>query len=220
MAYKQVKSFNKSLAGKIPGYCLANVRRGFGIASNYPTAIKAWGGTKQHRDRSFPSGVDVPLFYTYGKDGHINVRLSNGKVWSDGDEYANLDTYLKTHPKVSYLGWGESVNGVSVLQYVPDPVKPSNPVQPSGMPAVNSSIQLIPNVNSNVVRTTYKKGTATVAGRITVPPRDNSFVYTVRGYDDKYPGRIIINSASGGGNGVGLALYYLNGSLVEGWKKI
>lgn len=85
---------------------------------------------------------------------------------------------------------------------------------PSNMPAVGSKIQLIP----KDTRTTFKAGTTTKAGSINV--KDNTYVYQVRGYDSKYPGRIIINSASAGGNGVALALYYTDGKLIPGWKRV
>ena len=82
------------------------------------------------------------------------------------------------------------------------------------MPAIGSKI----NLARGVTRTTFKSGTARVAGRIT--PVDNTYVYTVRGYDPVYANRILINTRSGGGNGVSLALYYINGTRIEGWKQI
>lgn len=210
MAYKQVRSFNQSTAGTVYGYCLANVRKGYGIASKYPTALDAWNHTQKHRDRNVPAGLDVPLFYTFRTYGHINVRLANGKVWSDGQIFASIADYeAKREP--NFIGWGESVNDVSVIQYAPDPA-PAPPV--SGMPPIGSRIHLI----APQTRTTWVVGTANKAGTIRVT--DNSFTYLVRGYDSKYPGRIIINSASGGGDGVGLALYLLNGSLIEGWIRV
>jgi murein DD-endopeptidase MepM/ murein hydrolase activator NlpD len=82
------------------------------------------------------------------------------------------------------------------------------------MPPVNSRIQLLP----RDTRTTFKAGTTTPAGRINIT--NNSFIYIVRGYDSRYPNRILINSASAGGNGVALALYYTNGTVIKGWKRI
>jgi len=120
MTYKQVKGFNQSTAGKVKGYCLQNVRKGYGIASKYPTAIAAWQNTQQHTDRGFPIGIDVPLFYTFGKDGHVNVLLTNGTLWSDGTIYKNLESYLTSHTSVKYLGWGETLNNVRVIEYVAD----------------------------------------------------------------------------------------------------
>lgn len=80
------------------------------------------------------------------------------------------------------------------------------------MPAVGALVKLSP----PQVRTTFRAGSTTVAGKINVT--DNTFNYIVRGYDPNYPGRIIINSASAGGSGVALALYYTNGNKIEGWS--
>lgn len=128
--YKQIKDFNEHLAGTIRGYCLQNVRKGYGIAAKYPNATGAWNNTQQHRDTNIPAGVEVPLFYSWKTDGHINVRLANGKVWSDGTIYPNLAAYRITHPLVKYLGWGESVNGVRVIEKVPEPVHISVQINP------------------------------------------------------------------------------------------
>lgn len=96
----------------------------------------------------------------------------------------------------------------------PEP-KPKPPKPPKfKMPKVGARIQLIP-VDT---RTTFKAGTTKVAGTIRV--KDNSFVYIVRGYDKKYPNRIIINSKSAGGDGVALALYYTNGKKIPKWKEL
>lgn len=211
MGWKQTKGFNQSAGGRTAGYCLRNVRLGYGIASKYATAWDAWRNTQQHHDRNVPSGVDVPLYYIYyirGKNyGHINVRLANGKVWSDGDIYASIADY-EARKAPNYVGWGESVNGVGVIQWRNDAPAASK------MPAVGSKIRLLP----GQTRTTFRAGTTTVAGHIKVT--DNSYIYTVRGYDPKYPNRIIINSRTAGGDGVALALYYTNGSLIEGWVKV
>lgn len=82
------------------------------------------------------------------------------------------------------------------------------------MPPVGSRVKLA----NGTTRTTYKAGTTNVAGTIRVT--DNSFVYTVQGYDSRYPNRILINSKSAGGNGVALALFYTNGNKIDGWQQI
>jgi hypothetical protein len=207
--YKQVISFNPSKAGTRAGWCLQNVRKGFGIGSKYPTAWQAWLHTQQHKDPA-PVGEDVPLFYSYVKAGvnfgHINVRLKSGKVWSDGKLYNSIADYESKHRSVHYVGWGESINGVQVLKYV----APPKPVV--SMPHIGSSIVL----TAPVDRTTFKNGTVTIAGHLKFKTNE---VYIVRGYDKKYKNRILINSASAGGNGVALALYYTNGQRISGWKQ-
>lgn len=211
MAYKQVKAFNQAKGGRKDGFCLQNVRLGYGIGSKYDNATQAWNNTQQHKDRNVPAGVDVPLFYYYktknGNEGHINVRLANGKVWSDGEIFGSIGEYeAKRAP--DFIGWGESINGVRVVEHVPDPPKPQST---SKMPAVNSEIKL----DRGQVRTTFKAGTDTKAGEIHV--KDDTYVYTVRAVRNY---RIVINSASGGGDGVELALYYKDGKLIPGWKQV
>lgn len=128
MSYKQVRAFDPKKAGSKVGYCLQNVRLGFGIAAKYANAITAWNNAQGHKDRNIPTGIDVPLFYSFKSDGHVNVRLANGKVWSDGNLYANLQDYTSKHPAVSYLGWGEILNGVRVIQAVAAPVVKKTPI--------------------------------------------------------------------------------------------
>jgi hypothetical protein len=116
-------------------------------------------------------------------------------------------------------GTGTGLNAIGVWRDIPKSrilgaLRPKAPKPSLKMPAVGSHIQLIP----KQTRTTFKNGTTTVAGHIKVT--DNSFIYQVRGYDKKYPYRILINSKSGGGNGVALALYYTNGAIIDGWKRV
>lgn len=209
MGWKQVRSFNQNIAGTVAGYCLANVRKGYGIGSKYATAWDDWKNTIQHKDRNVPLGIAVPLYYSYyisGKNyGHINVRMPDGRVWSDGKMFNSIADYESKKDPV-YVGWGEEVNDIRVIQKVADPA-------PSKMPPVGSVVELIP----RQARTTFKAGTTNVAGTIKVV--DDTYDYQVRGYDPKYPGRILINSKSAGGNGVALALYYTNGARIEGWTQ-
>jgi hypothetical protein len=111
----------------------------------------------------------------------------------------------------THLHWVMFRNGrrVNPLNFVTVPSGPA-PI-PAKMPAVGQWI----NITKGTTRTTFVAGTATVAGRIVAT--DNAFNYLVRGYDPKFPNRILINSASGGGNGVSLALYYHSGARIEGW---
>lgn len=122
---EQVIPFNQSTAGKVPDECLENVRKGFSIPAKYASAWEAWEHTQQHTDNNLPTGLDIPLYYSYTATidgvtqnyGHINVRLANGTVWSDGNIYANVGAYLADHsPK--FVGWGESVNDTMVIQGV------------------------------------------------------------------------------------------------------
>lgn len=206
MAYKQSKSFDKNKAGSKPGLCLQNTRLGYGIASKYPTATEAWRHTIQHKDRQIPNGVAVPLFYTYKTAGHVNVRMPNGQVISDGRVYASLPDYERQHPNVHYLGWGETLNDVRVTEHVPD----AAPAPSNVMPTVGSRIKL----DRGITRTTFDKNGKRVGS---IYAKDNSYIYIVRGV---HRNRIVINSASGGGNNVEIALYYLAGGRIDGWKQL
>jgi len=95
---------------------------GFGISALYPDAWTAWENTEQHTG-SIPIGLDVPLYFSYTATiggikknyGHIGVQLVNGKFWSDGTIYPDYKAYTASHsPK--YVGWGESVNSVKVIE--------------------------------------------------------------------------------------------------------
>jgi hypothetical protein len=212
MAYKQTRNFIQKDGGSVPYFCLRNVRMGYHIGAKYLTATIAWNHTKQHKNKDFPAGVAVPLYYRWlnrdGVDeGHINVRLPNGQIWNDGRIYPSLNAVLADLSDITYRGWGETINGVAVVAPVASAPKPS-------MPKINSRIQLIP----TITRTTYVKGTTRVAGHIHAT--NNEYIYYVRGYDPKYPYRVIINSKSGGGNGIALALRYTNGKLISGWKQL
>lgn len=127
----QTRAFDVNKAGTTKYLCLANVRKGYSINAKYPDATAAWNNTQQHRDRNFPACA-VPVFYSWvgtldgvRKDyGHIAVRLPDGRVWTDGRYYANVDELsAKYLSGSSYLGWGESVNDVRVVENVIIPSK-------------------------------------------------------------------------------------------------
>lgn len=125
MTYTQTRAFVVANASTDKYWCLQNVRRGYGIPAYYSTARKAWNGTQQHQDRNFPAGCAVPVFWSlnltldgvYADYGHIAVRLADGRIWTDGRYYANVDTLNAGYlgGKGVYLGWGESVNNVKVV---------------------------------------------------------------------------------------------------------
>lgn len=119
----QLIPFDTSKGGNIPNLCLANVCKGYNIANKYGSAWEAWEHTQQHPDRNIPSGLAVPIYYSYTTTidgvtqnyGHINVQLPNGTVWSDGNIYQSIDDY--TSKKLpTFVGWGESVNDAKIIQ--------------------------------------------------------------------------------------------------------
>lgn len=141
-------------------------------------------------------GENVKRGQLIGVMGHTGYTIPSG--------------YYGTHLHLVCLANGKYVYPPNIMNvgfsvYTP----PTN-----DMPPIGSKIQLIPKDK----RTTFRAGTTTKAGVINVT--DNSFIYTVRGYDSKYPGRILINSKSAGGSGVALALKYTNGQVIPGWRRV
>lgn len=125
---EQAIPFDISKAGTTLHLCLQNVRKGYGIRAENATAKIDWDKNfKQHKDRAFPAGCTVPIYFNLTivlnniKDnyGHIAVALPDGRFWSDGRYFSSIEammnTYLK-NGKPSYLGWGESVNSVRVVK--------------------------------------------------------------------------------------------------------
>lgn len=133
MGWKQTKGFDTGKAGTQKYLCLKNVRLGYGIASKWEYARQDWdNNVAKHADQNFPAGVAVPVYFSWvgtldgvKRDwGHVAVRLPDGRIWTDGKYYANVGELSKNYISGgAYLGWGESVNGVRVVEFVPDPPK-------------------------------------------------------------------------------------------------
>lgn len=125
MSWVQTRGWNSNKGGKEAGMCLKNVRLGYGIGPVYDDAWTAWQNTQQHKNRSYPAGVYAPIFFSYTTTinkvrrnyGHIGVRYPDGRFWSDGRVFASVEAYEKNYAPV-FVGWGESVNGVRVIQKV------------------------------------------------------------------------------------------------------
>lgn len=126
MAWKQIRGFNPAAGGTKKYYCLQNVRLGYGIGAKYPYASADWDNNIQHRDRNFPAGVAVPVYFNWvgtlsGERrnwGHIAVRLPDGRIWTDGKYYGSVDALSANYLSgSSYVGWGEMVNNIRVVQY-------------------------------------------------------------------------------------------------------
>ncbi len=130
--WRQVRGFNTAIAGTTKYLCLANVRKGYGIAAKHAYALLDWQNNIQHKDRNFPAGVAVPVYFNWTGTvsgvrknyGHIAVRLPDGRVWTDGRHYGNVDIMMSAYLSSggpSYLGWGELVNNVRVVEYLNTP---------------------------------------------------------------------------------------------------
>jgi hypothetical protein len=200
--YVQTRAFNQNRGGSARGWCLRNVRLGYEIGPKYASAWEAWLNTKQFTT-AIPKGVAVPIFFWWGKYGHIGVQLPDGRFWTDGAVWSSLTRYRLTHPTIVYRGWSTHLNGVQVIKNAPK----------AKMPPIGATI----NITKGTRRGTFRPGTTTVVG--TIVAKDTSYNYLVRGYDYQFPNRILINSASAGGNGVALALFFTNGTRIEGWTQ-
>lgn len=121
---KQLRDFDVIKGGDEPGMCLRNVRLGYSIDSVYKDAWQAWNNTTQFKNRDFPKGVDIPLYYNYWRiedgrwvqRGHINVLMAEGVVWNDGDMYGSLSDFERLHSNVKFVGWSDAVNNVKVIE--------------------------------------------------------------------------------------------------------
>jgi hypothetical protein len=119
----QLRAFDSSKGGTRHLYCLQNVRLGFSIPPLFNDAWTAWLNTQQHPNRNIPTGVDVPLYYSFTASiggirknwGHINVRYRDGRVWNDSKWFANLSAFESAHSNVKFVGWGESINNIKVI---------------------------------------------------------------------------------------------------------
>jgi hypothetical protein len=111
-----------------PGWCLQYVRQAFGLPARYATATDAWeASTSKHRDRNFPPGLWVPVWYGLADEpaGHVVLRAPDGSVYSTSDlsttphhhpDLADLEDYYAYYGMtLTYRGWTEDVAGYPVL---------------------------------------------------------------------------------------------------------
>lgn len=198
----------------------------------FPYGAKYNNGVR-HRgnDRACPQGTDVivggVLIAKTGNTGlttgpHLHTQAGTdkacqkdinpgplefqaGKVVNSGTgpQWGKFVTVQVGNQFISYCHLSSILCKIGQVISAPAPKPPS-----SNMPAIGSKVWI------SINRTSFVPGTTKVAG--TVRP-GGGYYYWVRGYDPKFPGRIIINSASAGGT-VAVALYYVNGVRIEGWR--
>lgn len=112
-----------------PGWCLQYVRQAFGLPARYGTATEAWEkSASQHRDRDFPPGVWIPVWYGLDREpaGHVVLMAPNGNVYSTSDlgsvphlhpDLADLERYYAYYGMtLTYRGWTEDVAGYPVIE--------------------------------------------------------------------------------------------------------
>lgn len=109
-----------------PGWCLMYVRQAFGLNGLYPSATAGWNAARyKHRDRNFPAGRWVPVWFHLGEEplGHVALMAPDGSVFSTSDpsntphHHPNLNHLLSYYRALrpTYLGWTEDIEGVAVV---------------------------------------------------------------------------------------------------------
>jgi hypothetical protein len=111
-----------------PGWCLQYVRQAFNLPAAYPTATAAWeASSSKHRDRKFPAGCWVPVWFSLANEpaGHVALMAPDGSVYSTSDlgsvPHQHLDLsdlmnyYARYGMTLTYLGWTEDVAGYPVM---------------------------------------------------------------------------------------------------------
>jgi hypothetical protein len=110
------------------GWCLQYVRQAYGLPAKYNSATEAWEkSTSQHRDRNFPPGLWVPVWYGIDVEplGHVVLRAPDGRVYSTSDysghpvihnSLEDLEAFYAYYGMVlQYRGWTEDVAGYKVI---------------------------------------------------------------------------------------------------------
>lgn len=115
--WKQVKDFNINKMGTKKGYCLQNVRLGFGIPAKYASAKVDMEANKKagtlHDMSTIPTNVSVPVYVdSTSKYEHIIV-CDKGTYYSDGKKLTSIKG-------LKFFGWGETCDGVRVVEKVKD----------------------------------------------------------------------------------------------------
>lgn len=133
MPWKQNRDADMSV-GYVGGWCLAYVQNAFKTDHLYPTAMAAWQAEpNKHTDRP-PAGKTVPVYLALGNvpAGHVAIALDDGWIASStlsGTQpkpyfHRNLDDLIAVYGRynggATYLGWGEHVGSVRVVEWVAD----------------------------------------------------------------------------------------------------
>lgn len=188
------------------------------LAQEFGMKPGAWGNAIEYWTATNPA-----LLTKFDKLATSSVRAGDIVIFKgiNGSPYGHIGIadgsssilYVPTLEQNGSTGNGSGVGGDAVrVRNIPRwrvmgilRTKEAKPV--SKMPNIGSRVQF------TVPRTAFVAGTTNVKGTL---PAD---IRIVRGYDPKYPNRILVNSASVG-NGVAVALYYTNGTKIDGWQQL
>lgn len=119
--------------------CLQVTRMAFGVGMNYPSAEKAWYGTKKRYGVKSTPPPGVPVWWTNGGNGHVAISVGNGYVVSnDFKRRGKMDkvaiSAITKGWGLTYRGWTGDVNGV--LVYSP----PAPGSKPTPKPPVKATV--------------------------------------------------------------------------------
>lgn len=125
MAYKQIRNFDVQKMGNRKGYCLMNVRLGFGIdRGTYASAKADMEAQKKegtfHAGQLPPTNIAAPIYFDTSSPYEHVMADDHGIYYSDKKRVASLVGW-------NLLGWGEKCDGVRVVEFVPDPAPTPTP---------------------------------------------------------------------------------------------
>lgn len=133
MPWRQIQDADLAV-GYEGGWCLKYVQDAYKTDHPYPTATAAWEAEpNKHYDRP-PAGKTVPVYLALGSvpAGHVAISLDDGfiassSLWGTHPRpyfHPNLDDLISQYGKynggATYLGWGEHVGTVRVVEWVND----------------------------------------------------------------------------------------------------
>jgi hypothetical protein len=174
-SYKQDRKPNTGIT-YTGGWCLSAVQTAYGTDHKYPTAAAWWSAEPHKHNGTPPKGIEVPIFLTIAgvPAGHVAIWLGDGRVASASqpgthsglyihESIAALIQYYSSVYKLTYVGWGETVGSVRVVEPVaaPKPApKSTGRIAAKGTATVTVSVLNVrtsPNTSAKIVAT-YKKG--------------------------------------------------------------
>lgn len=123
MGWKQIRSFDASKMGTRKGWCLQNVRLGFGIQTgHYPSAkadmeAQRAAGTL-HPMSELPVDRAVPVYVDSSSKYEHVIAYDHGTWWSDGKRLTSTSGLV-------FFGWGELCDNARVVERTPEPTPPT-----------------------------------------------------------------------------------------------
>lgn len=119
MGFRNIRNFDPQKMGREPGWCLMNVRLGFGITKGtFPSAKADYESQVRngtfHKGELPPVGIAAPVYFDTASVNEHVMGADHGIYYSDGYRLANLNGW-------KVLGWGELCDGVRVVEKTTDP---------------------------------------------------------------------------------------------------